>query len=76
MRTLGETNPHTGMGHWMLDFIAVLAILGFQLVFAMELGLITRKPSCGYYGGFLLLMMVHTFQRYQVVHGWDWGTEE
>lgn len=57
-------------------FIGLSAILIFQLLFALGLGLITRKISYAYYAGFLVMMGVYNYLRFQAVHQWSAGPEE
>ncbi|MCB0836837.1 MAG: hypothetical protein KDE26_08440 [Bacteroidetes bacterium] len=64
------------MGNWMIYFIALMAILLFQLLFALGLGVITRKVSYTYYAGFLVMMGVYNYSRFYSVHQWPVGPDD
>ena len=53
---------------WMTYCLLFLAILGFQVVFTLALGLMTRQRSFFWYAGFLAGMLVYTYARFGPVH--------
>lgn len=60
----------------MMYFVALMAILTFQFLFATGLGLITRKLSFAYYAGFLVMMGIYNYLRFAQIHQGYTGPDE